>query len=93
MNVTNLFRSSKFGIILGGRVTDGRLNRSDNVRVIRDSRVVYDGKILSMRREKEDVREVQAGFECGVRLAGFNDVKEGDVLETYVIEEIARKLS
>lgn len=93
LNVTNLFRSSKLGIILGGRVTDGRLTRSDRARLIRDSRVVYDGRILSLRREKEDAREVQTGFECGVRLANFNDIREGDVLETYVIEEIARKLS
>ena len=93
MNVTNLFRSSKFGVILGGRVTDGRLARTDNARLIRDSRIVYDGRISSLRRDKDDVREVQTGFECGVRLVNFNDAKEGDVLETYIIKEIARKLS
>jgi len=93
LNVTNIFRSSKFGVIIGGRITDGRIARSDNARLIRDSRVIYDGKILSLRREKEDAREVQSGFECGVRLVNFNDIREGDVLETYIIEEIARKLS
>lgn len=93
MNVTALFRSSKFGVILGGRVTDGRINRNDNIRLIRDSRVVFEGKLLSLRREKEDVREVQTGFECGLRLANYHDAKEGDVIETFVIEEIARKLS
>ena len=93
LHVSNLFKSSKFGIILGGRVTDGRLARSDSIRVLRDNRVIYDGKILSMRREKEDVREVQAGFDCGLRLVNFNDVKEGDTLEAYIIEEFARKLA
>ncbi|NQT18367.1 MAG: translation initiation factor IF-2, partial [Planctomycetes bacterium] len=93
MNITNLFRSSKFGVILGGRVADGRIARTDNARLIRDSRIVYDGKILSLRRGKDDAREMQTGFDCGVRLVNFNDAKEGDVLETYIVTEIARKLS
>ncbi|HUS58526.1 MAG TPA: translation initiation factor IF-2 [Planctomycetota bacterium] len=92
MRVTTLFKSSKYGTILGGKVTDGRLNRTDNIRVIRDGRIIHDGKVMSMRREKEDVREVQAGYECGVRLTNFDDVKEDDILEAYNIEKIARKL-
>jgi len=90
--VTNIFKSSKFGVILGGKVTDGRLTRNDNVRVIRDGRIIYDGKVQSMRRLKEDVREVATGFECGIRLVNFDDVKEGDTVEAYMIEKIARKL-
>ena len=58
--------------------------------MIRDSRVIGDYPVESLRREKEDVREVREGFECGIKLAGFNDVKEGDVLEAYKIEEVAR---
>jgi len=92
LGVSNIFKSSKFGVILGGKVADGRITRNDNVRLIRDARVIYDGKILSMRRLKEDVREVATGFECGIRLANFDDVKEGDTVEAYTIEKIARKL-
>ena len=90
--VTNIFKSSKFGVILGGKVTDGRITRNDSVRLIRDGRIIYDGKVQSLRRVKEDVREVAIGFECGIRLVNFDDVKEGDTVEAYMIEKIARKL-
>ncbi|MFP4057198.1 MAG: translation initiation factor IF-2 [Candidatus Brocadiia bacterium] len=90
--VRQVFRISKVGNVAGCYVTDGRVNRNNRVRVIRDSIVVYDGQIGSLKRFKDDVREVQAGMECGIRVEKFDDVKEGDILETYEIEEIRRRL-
>ena len=66
------------------------MQRDGRVRLIRESRVIGDYAIESLRREKDDAREVREGFECGIKLAGYNDIKEGDVLEVYKIEEIAR---
>jgi len=65
---------------------------SDGIRVIRDNIVVYDGKIASLKRLKEDVKEVQAGYECGILIENFNDIKVGDILDNYIIEKIAAKL-
>ena len=65
---------------------------SDGIRVIRDNIVVYDGKLSSLKRFKDDVREVQTGYECGIMIENFNDIKVGDILENYVIEKIAAKL-
>jgi translation initiation factor IF-2 len=65
---------------------------SDGIRVIRDNVVVYEGRIASLKRFKEDVREVQAGYECGILVENFNDIKVGDVLENFVMEKIAAKL-
>jgi translation initiation factor IF-2 len=65
---------------------------SDGVRVIRDNIVVYEGKVSSLKRFKEDVRDVQAGYECGIMIENFNDIKVGDIFETYIIEKIAAKL-
>ena len=74
----------------GCRVLAGVIQRDARVRVIRESRVIGDYALDSLKREKDDAREVREGFECGIKLAGFNDIKEGDVLEAYKIEEIAR---
>ena len=72
---------------------DGFMNRSsEGIRVIRDNIVVYDGKIGSLKRFKDDVKEVQTGYECGILIENFNDLKVGDILENYVIEKIATKL-
>jgi len=91
--VRKLFQISRVGTIAGCYVLDGFISRSnDSIRVIRDSIVVYDGKIASLRRFKEDVKEVQAGYECGILIENFNDMKVGDILENYIIEEIAAKL-
>ena len=68
----------------------GTIQRDGRVRLIRDSRVIGDYAVESLKREKDDAREVREGFECGIKLAGFDDIKEGDVLEAYKIEEIAR---
>ncbi|MBI2827394.1 MAG: translation initiation factor IF-2 [Planctomycetia bacterium] len=90
--VQRTFTISRVGTIAGCRVLAGTIERNSRVRVIRDSRVIGDYPLESLRREKDDVREVREGFECGMKLAGFNDVKEGDVLEDYRVEEVARTL-
>jgi len=88
--VRTTFRASKLGTIAGCMVTRGRIVRNASVRVLRDDVVVIDGKIGSLKRFKEDAREVLEGFECGILVDGFNDIKEGDVLEAYEIKEVAR---
>ena len=91
--VRQTFQVSRLGTIAGCYVLDGIISRaSDGVRIIRDSIVVYDGKLSSLKRFKEDVREVQTGYECGLMIENYNDLKFGDVLENYVIEKIAAKL-
>jgi len=91
--VRQLFPISRIGTVVGCYVLDGTISRSsDGIRIIRDSIVVYDGKIASLKRFKEDVREVQSGYECGILIENFNDIKVGDILENYIIEKIATKL-
>ncbi len=91
--VQRTFSISRIGVIAGCRVIGGVIARNARLRVIRDSRVIGDYGIESLKREKDDAREVRDGLECGIKLAGFNDVKEGDILECYRIEEVARTLS
>ena len=88
--VRALFRISRLGVIAGCYVTNGIVRRNAQVRLVRDGAVVYETGVASLKRFKDDVREVQAGFECGIQLEGFNDVKEGDVLEFYETREIER---
>jgi translation initiation factor IF-2 len=88
--VRQLFRISRLGVIAGCYVTNGAVRRNARVRVVRDGTVVYETTIASLRRFKDDVREVQAGFECGIQLENFNDVKEGDVLEFYETRKVER---
>ena len=90
--VQRTFTISKVGTIAGCRVLAGVIQRSCRIRVIRDNRIIGDYGLDSLKREKDDAREVREGMECGVKLAGFNDIKEADVLEAYKIEEIARTL-
>jgi len=91
--VRQLFHVSKLGTVAGSYVLDGTITRaSSGVRVIRDNIVIYDGKLSSLKRFKDDVREVQAGFECGIMIENFNDIKVGDILENYLTEEVATKL-
>jgi translation initiation factor IF-2 len=87
------FRASRIGVIAGSYVTDGRIVRGSKVRLVRDGTVVYDGEIASLRRFNEDVREVAAGYECGIVLQNFMDVKEGDVLEVYETRQVERTLA
>ncbi|MCX8034130.1 MAG: translation initiation factor IF-2 [Thermodesulfovibrio sp.] len=90
--VRAVFKISKIGNVAGCYVLNGIISRaSDGIRVIRDNIVVYEGKISSLKRFKEDVREVQAGYECGVTIENFNDIKEGDILENYILEKIQAK--
>ncbi|MCB9870952.1 MAG: translation initiation factor IF-2 [Planctomycetes bacterium] len=87
-----VFKSSKFGNIAGCYVTDGTVNRNHEVRVARDGKVVYRGKIGSLRRVDDDVREVRENFECGLTITNFNDIKVGDVLEFFRVKLVARTL-
>jgi translation initiation factor IF-2 len=90
--VRELFRVPRVGTVAGCFVRNGTINRQNRVRVIRDGLEVYDGTLASLRRFKEDVREVRDGFECGIAIENFNDLKVGDVIESYKTEEIARTL-
>lgn len=90
--VQRVFTISRLGSIAGCRVLAGTIQRDARVRIIRDSRIIGDYPLDSLKREKDDAREVREGYECGMKLAGFNDIKEGDILEAYKIEEIARTL-
>jgi len=89
--VRTTFKASKLGTIAGCMVTHGVMTRNASVRVLRSDVVVHDGKMGSLKRFAEDAREVAEGFECGILLDGFNDLKEGDVLEAYEIREVARE--
>ena len=89
--VRTIFKASKLGTIAGCMVTHGTITRNAMVRVLRNDVVVHDGKMGSLKRFAEDAREVAEGFECGILLDGFNDVKEGDVLEAYETREVARE--
>ena len=90
--VRNLFKISKVGTIAGSYVLDGKIARNANLKVVRDGVVAYDGKIASLKRIKDDAREVSAGMECGIGIENFNDIHVGDILEAYVQEKVERKL-
>jgi translation initiation factor IF-2 len=92
VEVRETFTIPKIGTIAGCYVTGGVIRRNAAARLLRDSRVIHEGKMSSLRRFKDDVKEVQAGFECGIGLEGFNDVKIGDVIEVYEIKEVAPTL-
>ena len=91
--VKQVFSVSKLGSIAGCYVVQGNIERGCRIRVNRDGRTIGDYPLDSLRRVKDDVKEVARGFECGIKLSGFNDVKQDDVLEAYRIEEVARTLS
>jgi translation initiation factor IF-2 len=88
--VRDTFKASKLGTIAGCYVTDGLIGRNNDVRLIRDSIVIFEGKIASLRRFKDDVREVKAGYECGILIENYNDIKVGDIIEAYVMEKVKR---
>ena len=89
-SVRSTFKVSGVGTIAGAYVQDGKLTRSAQVRVVRDGVVIHEGKIASLRRFKDDVREVASGYECGVGIENFNDLQEGDVIEAFLMEEVQR---
>lgn len=86
--VRQIFRASNIGTICGSYVTDGKIVRNSRVRVIRDGVVVHEGELASLRRFKDDVKEVAANYECGIAIEKWNDVKEGDIIEAFVMEQI-----
>ena len=90
--IRNTFKVSGVGTIAGCYVLDGKIVRNSEVRIVRDGVVVYEGLLDSLKRFKDDVKEVKAGYECGITIADFNDIKEGDILEAYTFEEVKRAL-
>ena len=89
--IRQVIKASKIGNIAGCYVTDGSIKRNCGIRLIRDGIVVYEGKLASLRRFKDDVKEVNAGFECGLNIENYNDIKEGDIIEGYIMEEVEKK--
>lgn len=90
--VRNTFHIPKVGAVAGCYIVEGKVARKSRVRVVRDGVVIYEGNIESLKRFKDDAKEVAQGHECGIGLENFHDVKDGDVLEIYEIEEIKREL-
>jgi translation initiation factor IF-2 len=90
--VRDVFHVPKIGAIAGCYVTDGKFERGQRARLIRDGVVSFEGKIASLRRFKDDVKEVQSGYECGIRIEGYNDIKAQDQIECYYLEEIKPEL-
>jgi translation initiation factor IF-2 len=88
--VRALFRISRLGVIAGCYVTNGVVRRNAQIRLVREGTVVHEGSLASLKRFKDDVREVQSGFECGIQLEGYNDLKEGDVIEFFETKQIER---
>jgi translation initiation factor IF-2 len=90
--IRTVFVASKIGTVAGCMVTSGQVTRSAHFRLLRDNVVIYTGELESLKRVKDDVREVKEGFECGIKLKNYNDIKEGDQLEFFEVKEIARTL-
>ena len=88
--IRQTFKVSGVGTIAGAYVTDGKISRNAEVRVVRDGIVLHEGKLASLKRFKDDAKEVSEGFECGMSIENYNDLKEGDVFECFVMEEIER---
>ncbi|MDR2771323.1 MAG: translation initiation factor IF-2, partial [Clostridiales Family XIII bacterium] len=89
--VRNIFKVPGAGVVAGAYITDGKLQRNAEIRLVRDSIVIHEGKISSLKRFKEDVREVAQGYECGVGIENFNDIKENDEIEAFTMEETKRE--
>ena len=90
VEVRQTFRVPKFGLVAGSYVVDGTIQRGALVRLLRDNRVIHEGKMGTLRRFKDDVKEVQAGYECGISIDGYSDIKDGDIIEVYKVEEVSR---
>ncbi|MCA9580318.1 MAG: translation initiation factor IF-2, partial [Myxococcales bacterium] len=90
--VRQVFTIPKAGTVAGSYVTEGKIARGAKARLVRDSVVVWEGKVASLRRFKDDAKEVASGYECGISLEGFNDIHERDVIETFEVEEVAATL-
>jgi len=92
VEIRDVFKVPKLGTVAGCYVTDGKITRSDKIRLFRDGIVVYEGNLATLRRFKDDVKEVVAGYECGLNIANFNDIKVNDIIEAYKLVETAKKL-
>jgi translation initiation factor IF-2 len=92
LEVRNIFKIAKVGTIAGCMALDGTITRNTRLRLIRDGIVIYTGKLASLKRLKDDVKEVSAGYECGVIIENFNDIKVGDIIEGFEEIKVARKL-
>ena len=92
VEIRQIYRISSIGTVAGCMVREGLVKRGARVRLIRDNVVIFDGELDSLKRFKDDVREVKSGFECGLSLKNYNDIKEGDNLEAYEVVEVARTL-
>ena len=90
--IRTVFVASKIGTVAGCLVTSGMVHRNAHFRLLRDNVVIYTGEIESLKRLKDDVREVREGFECGIKLKNYNDIKEGDQLEFFDVKEVARTM-
>ena len=90
--VKDVFRSSKFGAIAGSMVIEGTIQKEQPIRVLRDNIVIYEGELESLRRFKDDVKEVKSGTECGIGVKNYNDIKNGDQIEVYKRIEIKRSI-
>ena len=88
--VRQTFKVSGVGTIAGCYVRDGKITRTAGVRIVRDGIVIYEGKIDSLKRFKDDAKEVASGYECGIGIENFNDIKDGDIIESFVMEEVKR---
>jgi len=87
-----VFVASKIGTVAGSYITQGQVTRNAHFRLLRENVVIYTGEIESLKRLKDDVKEVKEGFECGIKLKNYNDIRENDMLEVFEIKEIARTL-
>ena len=92
VEVRQVFKISKVGTVAGALVTEGKVHRTDKARVVRDGIVVHTAPIDALKRYKDDVKEVAAGLECGISLVNFNDIQEGDIIETFMEIEVEQKL-
>ena len=88
--IREVFKIPSIGTIAGCYITEGKINRNDDVRIIRDGIVILEGKIASLRRFKDDVKEVNTGYECGIGIEKYNDLKVGDNIEAFTMEKIER---
>jgi translation initiation factor IF-2 len=91
--VRDIFKVPKFGTVAGCYVREGKIARNNKIRLIRDGIIIHEGDITSLKRFKDDARDVDAGYECGISLANYNDVKIGDMIEGFKIIETKKKLS
>ncbi len=91
--VRETFKISKIGVIAGCYMLSGKIMRNSNIRLIRDDVEIYDGSLASLKRFKEDVKEVVSGFECGMQIENYNDLKVGDIIEAYEIKTVKRSLA